>query len=159
MSVKQDRRPSDARLIRAEKAMSMYLRGHSTAQIAEVFTVSARRIRDDLVLIRELWRDRASASYDEHVAAELARINEVEQAAWDGWERSQKNGDDNPQFLIVVLKSIDQRRRLLLLDSRKPPKEETERPMLCEVVIDSYEQAQRVLTLGFEDYEARVVRG
>lgn len=81
------------RLIIAEK----YIKGWRRAQIVEFlkelrgYTLSEQMISYDLRVIKREWRERRDMALDEHVAHEIAEINQVAREAWDAWERSKKD--------------------------------------------------------------------
>ena len=72
----------------------LYIRGLTPGQIAKKLTeelgrkITAEMVRHDLNKIREIWLNSAMVSYDEAKAKEVAHIDEVERAAWEGWARS-----------------------------------------------------------------------
>jgi hypothetical protein len=99
-----------------------------------------RMVSRDIAAITQEWRGRAALQLDEAKGKELARIDQVEAAAWVGWERSLQNAETteaavsgdrksgkkvskgqagDPQFLRVVLDCVAQRRALLGLDAPK----------------------------------------
>jgi hypothetical protein len=72
----------------------LYIRGLTPGQIAKKLTeelgrkITAEMVRHDLNKIRDQWLNSAMVSYDEAKAKEVAHIDEVERAAWEGWARS-----------------------------------------------------------------------
>lgn len=71
-----------------------YLRGISQADIARTLSnfskhdVTPMTVSRDLKVIREKWRAEANSSYADHKAIQLKKLDEVEAAAWQGWEAS-----------------------------------------------------------------------
>lgn len=115
-----------------------YLRGEMQSQIAHAFGVSQQQISQDLKAIRSLWLASAIRDFDAAKAQELAKIDEVERAAWNGWARSQEDKEVTfsevgvkgarsgsrsegqagaPAFLQVVLSCIERRCKILGLDA------------------------------------------
>jgi len=113
---------------------SLLLRGHSQSEIAGMLGLNRSTICRDVRKIREAWRSKAIAHYDDVVGRELARLDEVERQAWQAWEASRgvvtsvtttrraggqerrrkverRAGD--PGFLEAVLACVDRRARLL----------------------------------------------
>lgn len=72
----------------------MYLRGNTlemmVARLNEErpYRVSMRMVVDDMHVIRKEWRQTYLANIDEVKAKELARIDELEKAYWEGWAKS-----------------------------------------------------------------------
>lgn len=121
------------------KIADMYCRGLYQSQIAKEMGLSQQTISRDLGIVRELWRDRAIASFDQHVANQLAKIDNLERTYWEAWEKSQKpkrkerastsvggkydiekagtevelERDGNPNFLMGVERCIQKRIDLL----------------------------------------------
>lgn len=119
-----------------------YLRGEMQAEIAHAFGVSQQQISQDLRAVRAHWLASAIRDFDAAKAQELAKIDEVERAAWGAWERSTKDkevvireaGADqkprkatlrkegqsgNPAFLNTILTCIERRCAILGLDAPK----------------------------------------
>lgn len=73
---------------RREHIASLYLQGRSQASIAKELQVTQQQISYDLKQLHKAWQ--ASALVDIHArkAIELQKIDAIERAAWEGWERS-----------------------------------------------------------------------
>lgn len=86
----------------------LYLEGHTFLHISEWisnnrhYTLTAAQIGVDVKLIRERWQERYISDYNVVKAQELARIDRLEQACWEEWERSK--GESVKQ---EVLKTTD----------------------------------------------------
>ena len=68
----------------------MYCRGVYQTQIARELDLARTTVTADLKVVRAIWRDRAVASFDQHVANELAKIDNLERTYWEAWEKSQR---------------------------------------------------------------------
>lgn len=117
-----------------------YLRGVALASMAEQLACSRQQIVYDLAILRKRWRLQAQGDFNQKLALELARIDQVEQEYWAAWERSkqprertlseQRQGqtattraqvqrqqrDGSAFFLEGVERCIDRRIRLFGLD-------------------------------------------
>lgn len=125
---------------RRQHVAARYLRGEYQSTIAQAFGVDTATISRDLAAIRSLWLASAIRDFDAAKAQELAKIDEVERAAWVAWERStqdkeiayqeadaagkkkkvslRKEGQAGaPAFLQVVLSCIERRCKILGLDA------------------------------------------
>lgn len=78
-----------------EEISSLYLRGKKASEIADELVarhqytgLSAQTIQLELKSLRQMWVQSALINYDEAKAREIARIDELEAAAWDAWNRS-----------------------------------------------------------------------
>lgn len=117
-----------------------YLRGEMQSEIARSFGVTQQQISQDLKAIRAFWLASAIRDFDAAKAQELAKIDEVERAAWSGWARSQEDKEvsfhetgvkgsrsgsrqegqsGNPAFLTTILTCIERRCAILGLDAPK----------------------------------------
>lgn len=77
-------------LARRTEVARRYLQGEMQEEIARAFGVTQGQISHDLKAIRAAWLASAVRDFDAAKAEELARIDEVERAAWEGWKRSQE---------------------------------------------------------------------
>lgn len=127
---------------RQQEVAERYLRGEYQSAIAQSLGVDTATISRDLATIRSQWLGAAIRDFDAAKAQELAKIDEVERAAWAAWERSTKDkevavqeaGADkklkkatlrkegqsgNPAFLSTILTCIERRCAILGLDAPK----------------------------------------
>jgi hypothetical protein len=107
--------------------------------IAQQLNLSQQTISRDLQEVKRRWLQKATVSFDEHVAHEIAKLEILEREYWAGWKRSQqprklvtvrektdatpgekeaREGmrDGNPRFLEGVLFVMERKARLLGLD-------------------------------------------
>jgi hypothetical protein len=80
-------------LQRRTKVAALYLAGTTQQyRIAEALGLplpsGQRVVSRDLEAIRKAWRESATASYQDHVAAELARLEAIEAEGWQAWRES-----------------------------------------------------------------------
>jgi hypothetical protein len=109
--------PVDLENARAAVA-KMYLQGHLQSAIAARLGVSQQTISNDLAAIRRVWREQAIEDYTEIHDRELQKVNQLEVAAWTGWERSLRDGrDGDAKFLSIVVNALAHRLKLLGVDS------------------------------------------
>lgn len=73
-----------------EMITSYYLRGKYQSEIATIIGVSLPQIKYDLRTIQKRWRESSMVNMNEAKQRELTRIDELERAAWDAWERSKE---------------------------------------------------------------------
>lgn len=74
-------------------------------------TLSLKTVHDDIRRLLKEWQNERLEDTEERVTAELARLDLVIREAWQQWELK---GD--PRYLDIILKALEQRRRLLGLD-------------------------------------------
>lgn len=127
---------------RRQKVAELYLRGDYQTTIAQALGIDQAQVSRDLKALRALWLQSAVRDFDAARAQELAKIDEVERAAWEAWQRStqdkeiayQEAGVDgkkkkvslrkegqagSPAFLSVILTCIERRCAILGLDAPK----------------------------------------
>lgn len=72
----------------------MYVKGKSQRYIAawlnenREYNLSRITIRNDINKVRDEWLQSAVVDYDEAKARELAKVDKIEDEAWQAWERS-----------------------------------------------------------------------
>lgn len=132
---------------RTEEAR-LWCQGRTLRQIAEEITASRpyrigyTQVRNDMEAVLKEWRSERMDLMQDHVTAELARINHMEATAWAEWDRSRLDrqrkitkrttGDagakdeagittegrlGDPRYLATVQWCIERRCRMLGLDA------------------------------------------
>lgn len=105
---------------RRKQVMELYLQGKTQWDIARLINVSQGTVCNDLTALRKNWLASALRDFDTLKAEELAKIDNVERAAWDAWECSRKPvgksevmrpGD--PRFLAQVFECVETRLKIL----------------------------------------------
>ena len=134
--------------LRLNLVADLYLKGHSLRFIAGLLQkdhgvkASHQTVFNDVKALREQWKAERMEAYETSLATELEKLDRVEVAAWQGWERSlsimqkrtkQKGRPDggsimtieastdtyeadsagDPRFLAIIAKVSEQRSRLL----------------------------------------------
>ena len=123
---------------RRQQLADLYVKGSTQSQIALQLGVAQSTVSADLKAIRREWRDSRIRDFDEAVAIELRKLDNLEREAWSAWERTQqpaestkvtqdgsgkkaektvKQQQGNPRFLEQVHRCIVGRRTLLGLDA------------------------------------------
>jgi hypothetical protein len=118
----------------------LYLRGHSTREIADELpselSASYVTVSHDIEEIRREWRESRIRDYDAHHDLELRKLDAIEAEAWKAWERSKedavtvkvgargtetttKGQAGDPRFLETIRGCIVRRSALLGLDAPK----------------------------------------
>lgn len=170
MAVKKDRiksGPKGAAKLRKEhrKAVvaEMYVTGKTFFDIGQKLGVSKVTIHKDMLENRQEWREARLNCTEQWTDEQLVKLDRLEAAAWDGWERShgvhqkttvetiQSDGDeddgirqkhtvvDNPiagdaRFLDVILRVIQRRCAILGIDAPEKIEDVTpRRPVLVEI--------------------------
>jgi IS30 family transposase len=114
--------------------MERYLAGNSMRKIAEELNVAVGTVWNDVNAIRKHWREQSVDEYDLWKDRELERIDKLEMAAWQGWNRSTQDavkiteehspdGSKNSMttqgqagdaaFLAILARCIEQRCKIL----------------------------------------------
>lgn len=73
---------------RRETVASYYLQGKSQRFIAEKIGASIGTVNRDLKILREQWKANASADIDEAIGKELAKLDRLEEQAWESYLKS-----------------------------------------------------------------------
>lgn len=172
---------ADQGVLDALQSFDWYLKGVPIAEIAEKVGRHRDTVSRHLKRAREHWSKQLASSYETHVADQLARLDRIERAAWEGWERSLKDflessdekmeagqrvitkektsrrqRDGNATYLAVVERTVRQRSELLNLLSQESRDLATgmtvgDDPMVMPVVIESREEADEMRTLTLSE--------
>lgn len=76
--------------MRREKVASLYLQGKSQRFIAEQLQTSLGTVNRDLTTLRNHWKQNAAADMDEAIGRELAKLDKLEEQAWESYFLSLK---------------------------------------------------------------------
>ena len=179
-------RASDNKLARCAQSAELYLRGFTQKQVAEQLDVSVDTVKSDLKKARECWRERSTQAISAMLYEQIAKIDQMERAAWLGWERSlrdavQTTTEDidksesaetklkivrvpqagNPAFLKVISDAIRQRCELLgLLDSEtRDAITNQDYDQVVSVVIETREQWESLKPMTFDEFEQARAEG
>jgi predicted transcriptional regulator len=66
----------------------MYLKGRRQSEIAQELGTTQATISRNLAAVREEWLKSALVNFNEAVARELAKTDNLERVYWESWERS-----------------------------------------------------------------------
>jgi hypothetical protein len=75
---------------RLAKVAEFYKRAVPVSTIAKRVGVTERQVYNDLNAIRKDWKQSSISDFDERLAVELAKIDNLEKTYWEAWERSCK---------------------------------------------------------------------
>lgn len=162
-----------------EIARLVIRQGVKPRRIAEKLRISESKARSALKRIRRQWMRRMDQSFDRLIAEEVARLDEVERAAWEGWDRSLRDeisqtskdisGSDSdkheatikrtskagaPAFLATIASAVKQRSELLGLvdeDARNASRNSDD-SQVVPIVVGSREEAESLKTLSIEQF-------
>jgi hypothetical protein len=108
------------RMERRQRVAAFYLMGKNQWEIARQLNCSQGTVSNDLARIREQWLASATRDFDGAKAQELAKLDRLESAGWEAWERSQepvgKKGvrrPGDPRFLAQVFQCVETRLKIL----------------------------------------------
>lgn len=119
---------------RRMQVSALRAQGLTFRAIAEELGVSVSLAHKDADKARDMWRERASQHFEDHIADVLATIDVAQREAFEAWNASKgervtttettRNGDStltvktqhsagDPRFLVVIERLVDQRIRAL----------------------------------------------
>ena len=165
----------DARL---PEVIEDYLKGVPAGQIAKKHGITQYRVWDDIKHARLVWRKNNDIAIDELVHTQLAKLDLIEQKAWEQYERSclftsdleQEYDSENAivkkklkksqnigdaQFLAIILKTVDQRCKLLKIGAYSNEQTAEITHTLIEVVVESPDQVAKMM--NYKQYEKLTV--
>jgi len=172
------------REVRAPTVAKMYLRGMSHRAIASALKIDFKTVGKDIEHCRKIWRENSLKSFEAHLAEQLAKLDQAEAAAWNGWERSQLDDvqtsteetevpDGSPitktkmsrrgqsgqaAFIATVTKIVELRCKLLGLLDKDAAEQSiaTANFNVVSIVVDSREQAEEMRTLTVDQFRKKV---
>jgi hypothetical protein len=152
-----------------------YLRGESQWEIATSFELDQCTISRDLEALRKEWRAAMNLDTAALRGQELAKIDETERQAWQGWEKSRDHAEilrakmrgsqqetekvtrgqcGDPRFLEVILKCVEKRCLLLgLMPVNQTPENGTPVEVRLIRSADFYHNADRLQKLAEQPTE------
>ncbi len=133
------KRSSREREAHLPRIAELYLEGKTQGEIGAEIGVHQSTVCRELAGIRQRWVESSLVNFDEAKRRELAVVDRVEAAAWEGWRESQKPKETsktsgkrggpvetaekevveragNPRFLDVILKCVERRCAILGLN-------------------------------------------
>jgi hypothetical protein len=122
-------------------------------EMAEQLGVAPSTISEDVKVIRERWRERATAQYASHLAEELAKLDLLEHELLPKALSGGPGGGMNLRAVDRVLAIRDRRARMLGLDA--PSK--VEATLKVELLVRAVEDT--LVELGLDDSQVRPVLG
>ena len=147
---RKGRKPDVIRRDRAQIA-ALYCQGVLQIEIASRLGLSQQQVSYDLLAVRRQWLESSLRDFNSAKAEQLAKLDRIEGAAWEAFERSRQtkeitvqardltpNGDTDrvsvkkenqvgdPRFLEICHKCVERRCRILGLDA--PEKRELTGP-------------------------------
>lgn len=168
---------ADARTRLSSQIAGLYIRGYSPEQIVRRIGCEPADVKRCLTIARKHWKKRATKAYDDLLAHEVAKLDEVERAAWDGWDRSLreevqavneesegpkgptvKTGTrrttkaGSPAFLQTIAATVKQRCELLGLTKGEADSTADDAPEVVELVIDTREEAEEFRSISMGEY-------
>jgi hypothetical protein len=126
-------------IARQNRVAELRLQGYSTAAIAEKLGICERQAKYDSQRVSQRWRESSIRNWDELIEIERLRLERIHQLAEEGYERSlqpkesvtvekgesggvestklkEEGQAGDPQFLQVMIRASESRRKLLGLD-------------------------------------------
>jgi hypothetical protein len=126
---------------------------HTYREIGEALGVASSTVSDDVKVIREQWRERATADYGTFLAEELAKLDVLEHEVLPKALSGGPKGGVNLRAVDRVLTIQDRRVRMLGLDA--PSKAEF--VIKVELIVRALEAT--IIELGLPTEEIRPVLG
>lgn len=107
-------------LERRQRIARLYLQGLTQHEIARQVGLTQAAVSLALTACRRYWQEESKRDFEEKLALELAKLNELEREAWDAWRSSRDpispRGSPRPgdsRFLERVQRCIELRLRAM----------------------------------------------
>ena len=162
------RKDEIARLARREKVWGMYVRGMWQAEIGRELGVDQKTISNDLKALQEEWVNRVVlGAVDQHKAEQLAKLDSIERACWEAWNRScqpksktsaksvkadsdreetsatEENQYGDPRFLAEIRHCVHERCEILGLHAPKNVKMSGDALNPIKLTVDGLDKARK----------------
>ncbi len=157
---------------RQSQVVSLYFQGMRVHRIAEKLGISDSTVLRDIERARQAWKEVAGKTYDDLLPEKLAELQEIKNAAWEGWRSSLADAKDereessdahgnktvrrrrgqsgNPAYLNALTKAVETECQLRgMLDQKTA--QEIVIPVV-EVVVTSREEKNQFETLTTEQF-------
>lgn len=162
---------------RLQSVIEMFLKGKTPQEIGVKLGLTRAQVWHDFTTARRIWRKRNDVAIEKLVDFELAKLNQIEREAWEGWERScqvsvektvektvEKGADGkkryskkrryqsgDPRFLEIIARCSDRRCKLLKIGEYAENDAGVMVGSLVEVVVENIDQINKIMDFG--DYE------
>jgi hypothetical protein len=169
---------ADQRDSRITQVVGLYVRNFTIDEISSRLGIDAKEVVGILKVARKRWRARTKRSIDQLVSHEVAKLDAVERAAWEGWDKSQRdqvqtvnevtdtpkgpqtkdgvkriNQAGAPAFLQTITATVRQRCELLgLTHDESKNEKQNDSPEVVEVLIETQEEADQFRTISMDQY-------
>src|SRR6516164_3836711 len=100
---------------RRQEVAALYLTGKYQTDIARLVGCSQQQVSHDLKAVQREWLASSIRDFDTVKSEQLAKIDRIERAAWDAWERSCQPRESTVQEVI------DGEHRINKVSHRKEP--------------------------------------
>jgi hypothetical protein len=163
----------------AGRIVGLYVRGYPIHEITQREGIDGGEIRKIISRERKRWRARTKKARNDLIAKECAKLDAVERAAWEGWDRSLKdevqvvdeetdspkgptiktgtkriNQAGSPAFLATITNTVRQRCELLGLTFEKVDEgKAADSPEVVDLLIETREEAEEFRAISLEDYK------
>lgn len=101
------------RMERRRKASILYMEGKTQWEIAVALSTTQKTISEDLATVRKQWLESSVMNFNERKAEELAKLDNLERLAMEGWLRSCEDAE--------IKKSSRELVRVPILNTAKKP--------------------------------------
>lgn len=120
---------------RQQRVAEMYCAQWTQFEIAQELGVSQPTVSNDIAAIREKWLANSMMNMNERVAAEVAKLDNLERIALKGWERSCEDAEE-----ITVMKSPP-RLKIELKNGDKLEKKQDKKPKVTSEIVKTKGQS------------------
>ena len=141
-------------MVRRELVQQYFLQGLTYRAMGALLEVSPDTIKNDVAWIKQNWREKMAAQYDDMRAKELAKLDALEQAMWPEAMKGR------PHVVERVLGVMDHRAKIMGLYAPTQSKVQVITDDMLDALIAKKEAELRELTAGrTESIEAGEVEG
>lgn len=139
---------------RRRRVAELYLRGWSQREIADDIDMSVATVNRDLSAIQEQWTESALIDMDVAMARQLARLQKLEDEAWEAWHKSKEDKTIEKKKRRERIASGDGENRPSEIEMRETTKSRYGNTAILDRIMRIVDR--RTELLGLDEYDPSV---
>jgi hypothetical protein len=136
----------------------LYIKGVYQSVIAKQLGLSQVQISYDLKAIQKQWIKETTLSLDQYKGKELARLDEVERTAWDGYSRSKQEFKSKIIKGKELEKNKEGQTKGKSIEQTIKTEERVGNPKFLDVIVKCIELRCKLLGLNEEDDKGKALK-
>ena len=140
-------------LTRRKTVMEMLIRGYPIPMIVDTLSVTRKSIQKDIEAFYAMYHESQLVDFDDKVCQQMAKIDHVEQCAYEGWERSLNPKTTEERNFYAIDIEGDEDGITEVYDLKKKMEEQGGNPAFLNVVLKCIAERSKLLGLDKREDE------